>query len=374
KSRVTTVFFQYVFIALFFADNKVYAFEKRVEMALVDNDLANLSLDEEEDEGLQFATEEGSQQPLYDLCLVGCVLTESVEDNIGRTFGEGAGKEDVRNNEKEIHSFDKQQGKGKEVIWQSDGEKEDMVGDIKEILLENGEGKKRFRLESHVLDRFLNRAEGGQGEQRGTCYKNQISATANRRLSLGWKSEVAISLRSYSKHHIDVNIKDSEVRANWRLTDFYGALEARGKSEAWDILRRLGREHDSHWLVCGDFNEILYAFEKEGGLPRDGGRMEELQTILNNCRLEDVGYSGRWFTWERGNLPATNIKEWLDRGVANKKWLEREGFRFEAWWTMETSYETEVKRLWDLYNGGVMKKLKLVGNGLQRWAMGIRKL
>ncbi|MBA0849750.1 hypothetical protein Goshw_020246 [Gossypium schwendimanii] len=47
-------------------------------MALVDNDLANLSLDEEEDEGLQFATEEGSQQPLYDLCLVGCVLTESV--------------------------------------------------------------------------------------------------------------------------------------------------------------------------------------------------------------------------------------------------------------------------------------------------------
>lgn len=39
-----------------------------------------------------------------------------------------------------------------------------MVEDIKEIPLENGEGKKRFRLESHILDRFLNRAEGGQGE------------------------------------------------------------------------------------------------------------------------------------------------------------------------------------------------------------------
>ncbi|KAK5842158.1 hypothetical protein PVK06_004487 [Gossypium arboreum] len=47
-------------------------------MALVDNDLANLNLDEEEDEGLQFATEEGPQEPLYDLCLFGCVLTESV--------------------------------------------------------------------------------------------------------------------------------------------------------------------------------------------------------------------------------------------------------------------------------------------------------
>lgn len=47
-------------------------------MALVDNDLANLNLDDEEDEGLQFATEEGPQEPLYDLCLFGCVLTESV--------------------------------------------------------------------------------------------------------------------------------------------------------------------------------------------------------------------------------------------------------------------------------------------------------
>ncbi|MBA0813288.1 hypothetical protein Gohar_027156 [Gossypium harknessii] len=51
----------------------------RVEMALVDNDLANLSLDEEEDEGFQFAVEEGPQQPLYDLCLVGCALTTSVK-------------------------------------------------------------------------------------------------------------------------------------------------------------------------------------------------------------------------------------------------------------------------------------------------------
>ncbi|MBA0600095.1 hypothetical protein Gorai_006293 [Gossypium raimondii] len=48
-------------------------------MAFVDNDLANLSLDEEEDEGFQFAIEEGPQQPLYDLCLVGCALTVSVK-------------------------------------------------------------------------------------------------------------------------------------------------------------------------------------------------------------------------------------------------------------------------------------------------------
>ncbi|KAA3484415.1 reverse transcriptase [Gossypium australe] len=54
------------------------------------------------------------------------------------------------------------------------------------------------------------------------------------------------------------------------------------------MLRRLGREQVTPWLFCGDFNEILYSFEKERGLPRD-----------------------------------------------------------EAWWTMETSCEEEVKR-WEI--------------------------
>ncbi|MBA0697378.1 hypothetical protein Goari_020919, partial [Gossypium aridum] len=35
----------------------------------------------------------------------------------------------------------------------------------------------------------------------------------------------------------------------------------------------------------------------------------------------DVGYFGNWFTWERGNLPETNIQESLDRRVATEEWM-----------------------------------------------------
>lgn len=34
-----------------------------------------------------------------------------------------------------------------------------------------------------------------------------------------------------------------------------------------------------------------------------------------------MGFSGRWFAWERGNLPKTNIREQLDRGVTNASWM-----------------------------------------------------
>ncbi|MBA0633875.1 hypothetical protein Godav_024824, partial [Gossypium davidsonii] len=59
----------------------------------------------------------------------------------------------------------------------------------------------------------------------------------------------------------------------------------------------------------------------QGGLLRDERRMEMFCEALEFFHLTDMGYSGRWFTWERGNLPETNIQERLDKGVANENWI-----------------------------------------------------
>ncbi|KAK5812453.1 hypothetical protein PVK06_027883 [Gossypium arboreum] len=49
--------------------------------------------------------------------------------------------------------------------------------------------------------------------------------------------------------------------------------------------------------------------------------MEAFRRALEDYNLMDIGFSGNWFTWERGNLPETNIQERLDRGVATDSWL-----------------------------------------------------
>ncbi|MFQ6628922.1 hypothetical protein Gotur_007314 [Gossypium turneri] len=136
----------------------------------MEKELADLSLDEEEDEGMQFAAEARPQRSLYELCLVGCYLVASVvhflvmkntmanlwhllggiqisnldrfcqkrinlglkevgcgwdvslraqlrrasvtpsiwlkEDNMGRNYGKEAGKQEVGNNGKGMSSFD----------------------------------------------------------------------------------------------------------------------------------------------------------------------------------------------------------------------------------------------------------------------------
>ncbi|KAH1038119.1 hypothetical protein J1N35_039862 [Gossypium stocksii] len=80
----------------------------------------------------------------------------------------------------------------------------------------------------------------------------------------------------------------------WRLTRFYSSPDVHFKEESWNLLKPLGRDQRLSWLVCGDFNEILYSFGKKGGLPRDEGGMGDFRTTL--------------------------VEFQLDRGVANSAW------------------------------------------------------
>lgn len=59
------------------------------------------------------------------------------------------------------------------------------------------------------------------------------------------------------------------------------------------------------WMVCGDFNKILYSFEKVKGVTQDERQMDMFREALEECQLMDLGYSRTWYTWKRGNLPET---------------------------------------------------------------------
>ncbi|KAA3461183.1 reverse transcriptase [Gossypium australe] len=207
-------------------------------------------------------------------------------------------------------------------------------------------------------------------------------------------------LQSFSKRHIDVLVNDQNDEIQWRFTGFYGSPYAQDREESWNLLKSLRHNEEQPWIVCGDFNEIMYEFEKKDGQPREKRRIEAFRNTLEDCRLIDVGYFENWFTWERGNLPETNIREHLDRGVANVNWMfmfpeaniqhlvhftsdhcpllittnkeenrsRWETFKFEAWWIMEETFKTEVKFIWDTASSDLLQKLEYLKTGLKKWA------
>jgi len=101
------------------------------------------------------------------------------------------------------------------------------------------------------------------------------------------------------------------MEANWSI--WRAELGSQGPNMG--ALRSLHGSSSLPWLAFGDFNEILFHHEKEGGRARPQGHIQAFQDALADCGLADIGYTGDIFTWQRGK-----IRERLDRGVANPEW------------------------------------------------------
>ncbi|GMI75496.1 hypothetical protein like AT4G29090 [Hibiscus trionum] len=225
-------------------------------------------------------------------------------------------------------------------------------------------------------------------------------------LSLGWKHDIDVTLLSFSGSHIDAIIKEDE--AQWRFTGFYGNPVEHKRSESWSLLRQLESHQNLPWLVVGDFNEITYSFEKKGGRLRHERNMAGFRDVLEDCNLSDLGFNGVWYTWERGRLAENNVRERLDRAVANPRWwdlhenysvshlshtisdhfpilvdtvgqtMQRpmargEVFRFDANWVLEDEAAQIIKNCWESSSATVPEKLHETGCALMSWSRDHKK-
>lgn len=109
---------------------------------------------------------------------------------------------------------------------------------------------------------------------------------------------------------------------SWRWIRFYGSPYSNDQECTWNLLRNLGRSQSLSWMVCKDFNEILFSNEKCGGELRDEHKMNEFRHVMKGYHFKDMGFNDRWFTWERGNRSKNNICERLDRGLATVEWSQ----------------------------------------------------
>uniref|UniRef100_A0A8I6WN89 Endonuclease/exonuclease/phosphatase domain-containing protein n=1 Tax=Hordeum vulgare subsp. vulgare TaxID=112509 RepID=A0A8I6WN89_HORVV len=136
-------------------------------------------------------------------------------------------------------------------------------------------------------------------------------------LVLFYQSLNKIVLNYASPHFIDIMFMhvDSVL---WQFRGFYGYPNWADRKSSWDDIRNLHSKGDHPWVVMGDFNEILYPSEKEGGNARPNVMMRDFCECLIDCGLGHLGYIGDPFTWSRGET-----RECLDRAVCNIGWASK---------------------------------------------------
>ncbi|GMI92262.1 hypothetical protein like AT1G43760 [Hibiscus trionum] len=130
--------------------------------------------------------------------------------------------------------------------------------------------------------------------------------------------------------------------------------------------------------------------------------MTLFRDALYDSDLADLGFKGVWYTWEHGRLADNNIRERLDRAVANPSWWSRfpgynvthlnhsisdycpllielasnnvnnarvpeHFFRFDANWILEEDLEHEIRSFWESSTDPLPTKLVGLGSKLMLW-------
>ncbi|KAA3455898.1 reverse transcriptase [Gossypium australe] len=158
-------------------------------------------------------------------------------------------------------------------------------------------------------------------------------------LCLAWKEEFRVSLKTFSKNHVDVQVEDSNGQGDWRFTGFYGSPYVKDQHESWRLLRVLGQEQQYPWLGVAN-EEWMQRFPQ-------GTVRHLVHSISDHCPL----------------LINTGYGDML---------MRRSYFKFEAWWTLEESFEEELKKAWESLTGTISEKLRGLQTYLSRWASLIR--
>ncbi|XP_023881716.1 uncharacterized protein LOC111994088 [Quercus suber] len=139
-------------------------------------------------------------------------------------------------------------------------------------------------------------------------------------LALLWRNSLQVDIFNYSPRHIDAIITEEQGTKKWRFTGFYGHPKTGKREESWKLLENLSHRSNLPWVCMGDYNEIMFAKEKEGGGVRPEGQMRIFREAINRSQLRDLGYEGSNFTWSRRLGSRGWIRERLDRALVSTNW------------------------------------------------------
>ena len=104
----------------------------------------------------------------------------------------------------------------------------------------------------------------------------------------------------------------------WWITVVYGPQLDHEKVEFLDELLHFRDSHPGPWFLCGDFNMIYRAQDKNNGR-LDRRCMRRFRAFLNRVNLEELNLVGRRFTWSSERERPT--LELLDRMFASMDWF-----------------------------------------------------
>lgn len=141
-----------------------------------------------------------------------------------------------------------------------------------------------------------------------------------RGLAVFWNENLTLNIMRSSKDYFDMVCRDLMEDRTMRITCLHAPSNYQSRQLLWDKLREISISNTLPWLCAGDFNEIIYPWEKVGKRPTDSYRLFSFRAVINDCSLMELESKGCAFTWMNNREGDELVKERLDRIMCSMDW------------------------------------------------------
>ncbi|KAA3464883.1 reverse transcriptase [Gossypium australe] len=229
-------------------------------------------------------------------------------------------------------------------------------------------------------------------DQLGFNFSHRVEAVGfSGGIWVGWKESVRIQIIQNHPQFILLIVNEYVPNKKKFITFVYGSPNRSKRKILWEGLKSAMPPQSTPWILMGDFNAILDSEDKRSP-STIGKRCKLFGNFVYSCGLQDLGFSGPKFTWQRGG---TSVR--LDRALANDAWMEAfpqclmsnlpriksdrpillstrtdmdlatgRPFRFLAGWTKHNNFSTFVKDKW-IYGGNMAESLNRFTVHAKEW-------
>ena len=136
---------------------------------------------------------------------------------------------------------------------------------------------------------------------------------------LAWKRDVwSITNQMFRSYSLTAKITLLQSNVSWWITCVYGPQTDSEKVAFLDELREVRTSCDGMWVICGDFN-LIYRADDKNNQRLNRSMMNRFRRFINDTELHELNLKGRLYTWSNERDRPT--LERLDRVFASEDWV-----------------------------------------------------
>ncbi|KAH0752317.1 hypothetical protein KY285_005465 [Solanum tuberosum] len=109
------------------------------------------------------------------------------------------------------------------------------------------------------------------------------------------------------------------------LTVIYGFNTVEQRKSLWDYPEKKAQSIVNPWIICGDFNALLYPQDRLSSKPVQYADIRDFSNCMHSTLLNELPWKGDYYTWNNKQQGNEMVCSRLDKALGNSEWMMKWG-------------------------------------------------